>query len=116
MANNLTGLMCVVFACTLSACDGDDAAIVAGATAMPAARTLEDSKTARRDTTAPADVVEPRVQLAAVLAREISAAPEQSSKILRRHGLDRDKLDTIMFEIAGDPELTRAYLVARRSR
>ena len=30
--------------------------------------------------------------------------------------LDRDKLDTIMFEIAGDPELPRAYLIARRTR
>jgi hypothetical protein len=62
-----------------------------------------------------ADSPEGKVQLAATVAREISGAPDRADEILGKHGLDRDKLDTLMFEIAGDPELTRAYMAARRN-
>ena len=121
MVNNFIGLMFAVgFVCTLSACD--DAPLVSEASgtrveiATPAAHAVADSSTAAQRGDRGASALEGKVQLAAVLAREISAAPERSSKILRSHGLDRNKLDTLMFEIAGDPELTRAYLAARRSR
>jgi hypothetical protein len=55
-----------------------------------------------------------KVKLAATVAREISGAPDQADEILAKHSLDRDKLDTLMFEIAGDPDLTKAYMAARR--
>lgn len=56
-----------------------------------------------------------KVQLAATVAREISGAPDKADEILGKHGLDRDKLDALMFEIADDPELTKAYMAARRA-
>ena len=56
-----------------------------------------------------------KVLLAASVAKEISVAPEQADEILGKHGLDRDKFDAIIFEIAGDPELTKAYMAARRT-
>ena len=62
-----------------------------------------------------ADSPEGKVLLAATVAREISGAPDRADEILGKHGLDRDKLDTLMFEIAGDAELTRAYMAARRN-
>ena len=62
-----------------------------------------------------ADSPEGKVLFAATVAREISAAPDRADEILGKHGLDRDRLDTLMFEIAGDPELTRAYMAARRT-
>ncbi len=55
-----------------------------------------------------------KIKLAATVAREISGAPEQADEILGKHGLDRDKLDTLMFEIASDPALTQQYMSARR--
>jgi outer membrane biosynthesis protein TonB len=56
-----------------------------------------------------------KVVLAASVAKEISVAPEQADEILGKHGLDRDKFDAIIFEIAGDPELTKAYMAARKT-
>lgn len=56
-----------------------------------------------------------KVILAAAVAKEISVAPEQADEILGKHGLDRDKFDAIIFEIAGDPELTKAYMAARKT-
>jgi hypothetical protein len=58
---------------------------------------------------------EAKVQLAASVAKEISVAPEQADEILAKNGLDRDKFDAMIFEIAGDPELTKAYMAARRT-
>jgi hypothetical protein len=62
-----------------------------------------------------ADSPEAKVQLAASIAREISAAPEQADDILGKHNLDRDKFDAMIFEIAGDPALTKAYMAARKT-
>lgn len=62
-----------------------------------------------------ADSPEGKVQLAATIAREISAAPEQADEILGKHNLDRDKFDAMIFEIAGDPALTKAYMAARKT-
>ncbi|MBA3549385.1 MAG: hypothetical protein H0T76_23165 [Nannocystis sp.] len=62
-----------------------------------------------------ADSPEGRVLLAATVAREISGAPDRADEILGKHGLDRDRLDALMFEIASDPALTSAYMAARRT-
>ena len=56
----------------------------------------------------PVDSPQGKVILAAAVAKEISVAPEQADEILGKHGLDRDKFDAIIFEVAGDPELTEA--------
>lgn len=58
----------------------------------------------------PSDI---KIQLAASLAKEISGAPDKADEILGKRGLDRDKLDALMFEIAGDPALTKRYMDAR---
>jgi hypothetical protein len=63
----------------------------------------------------PEDPNAAKIQLAATVAKEISGAPDKADEILGKHGLDRDKLDALMFEIAGDPALTQAYMDARRA-
>ncbi len=112
----------------LPACDGGsdnkktDTKVVTKTTTKGDVKT--DTKTTTTVTTPdpvkPADkepAVDPKaekIKLAATVAREISGAPDQADEILGKHGLDRDKLDALMFEIAGDPELTQAYMAARR--
>ena len=59
------------------------------------------------------DPADSKIQLAASVAKEISGAPDKADEILGKHGLDRDKLDALMFEIAGDPALTQRYMDAR---
>ncbi len=67
------------------------------------------------DAKPPEDPNAAKVTLAATVAKEISGAPDKADEILGKHGLDRDKLDALMFEIAGDPALTQAYMDARRA-
>lgn len=55
------------------------------------------------------DTPEGRVALAALVATEIAGTPDNADEILEQNGLDRDKLDELMYEIARDPELSRAY-------
>lgn len=105
-------------ALALAACDGGEAprpdAAPAAAPAMTPAKVTPE----------PAPVVQPadpppandKVKVAAAIAREISAAPELADEILGKHGLDRDRFDAIMFEIAGDPAMTKAYMAARRAK
>jgi hypothetical protein len=56
-----------------------------------------------------------KVQVAAAVAKEIAADPEHADDVLTKHGLDRAKLDAMMFEIAADPALTEAYMAARKT-
>ncbi|WAS96951.1 hypothetical protein [Nannocystis punicea] len=56
-----------------------------------------------------------KVQVAAAVAKEIAADPEHADDVLAKHGLDRSKLDAMMFEIAADPALTEAYMAARKT-
>lgn len=118
----------LVFATT--ACDGGDAkkTDTKVVTKTEVKKTTPDVKVdAKTDikTAAPADpkpedkpAADPnaeKVQLAATIAREISSAPEQADEILGKHGLDRSKFDAMIFEIAGDPALTKAYMAARKA-
>lgn len=64
---------------------------------------------------AKADPNAEKVQTAATVAREISSDPEHADDILARHGLDRGKLEAMMYEIGLDPTLTEAYMAARRN-
>jgi hypothetical protein len=114
-------LSALALACTLSACDSGDAPkqTETGKPATTAAKPVADPSPVapRPEDRAPApDSPQAKVELAATVAKEISAAPELADDILDRHGLDRDKFDAIIFEIAADPALTKAYMAARRSR
>lgn len=57
--------------------------------------------------------LDPRVAKAVEIADAIAKAPEDADAILEKHGLDRDKLDAMMFEIAKDPALAESYKLAR---
>jgi hypothetical protein len=61
------------------------------------------------------DDLDPKVSKAASIAREIESAPSDADAILQRHGLDRDGLDRLMYDIARNPDLSRAYRDARTS-
>ncbi|MBZ5715162.1 hypothetical protein [Nannocystis pusilla] len=61
------------------------------------------------------DPAQEKVQIAAAVAKEIAADPEHADDVLTKHGLDRAKLDAMMFEIAADPALTEAYMAARKT-
>lgn len=69
----------------------------------------------KKDDVPPPDPNAEKVQLAATVAREISADPEKADEILTRHKLDREQLDALMFEIASNPDLTQAYMAARKA-
>lgn len=68
-----------------------------------------------KDEPVKADPNTEKVQTAATVAREISSDPEKADEILARHNLDRAKLDALMYEIGLDPQLTEAYMTARRN-
>jgi len=69
----------------------------------------------KKESTPAPDPGAEKVKTAASIAKEISADPEHADDILARHGLDRDKLGDMMFEIASNPELSNAYEAARRA-
>jgi len=56
---------------------------------------------------------DPRVARAARVAVDIEADPAKADAILAAMDLDREKLDSLMFEIAGNPELSKQYRIAR---
>jgi hypothetical protein len=56
---------------------------------------------------------DPRVVQAARVARDIAADPKAADDVLAKQSLDREKLDALMYEIAGDPDLTEQYRFAR---
>jgi len=113
-------LPALVLGCTLSACDSGEVAKTETRAEPIVAKPVKDPvppPAAQPEDQAPApDSPQGKVQLAAVVAREISAAPELADDILERHNLDRDKFDAMIFEIAADPALTKAYMAARRTR
>jgi hypothetical protein len=70
----------------------------------------EDPDAGQEDAVEPSlDSPEGRVALAALVAGEISQTPDEADEILEKNGLDREKLDELMYEIAKDPELSQAY-------
>ena len=113
---------------TVAGCD-DGAKAGADSGAPPAVSTkgkvakpsLDKSKLLADATPAKADAeagdefdgFDPRVVKAASVARDIEANPAKTDDVLQERGLDRDSLDTLMFEIAKDPDLTGQYRIAR---
>lgn len=110
MKTTIVGL----FACSLIvACGGDKKDGDKGKPA-PVAKKGDPKKVADKKPEPPAEPpLDPRVAKAAKLAGEIEAAPEDADAILEKHGLDRDKLDALMYEIAADKDLAEDYKWAR---
>lgn len=46
---------------------------------------------------------------AIAVAKEIEADPDAAEDILARHGLDAEAFEAMMYDIADDPEKSRAY-------
>lgn len=57
--------------------------------------------------------LDPKVAKAVEIADAIAKAPGDADAILEKNGLDREKLDAMMFEIAKDPNLAAQYQAAR---
>ncbi len=55
---------------------------------------------------------EGKVALAAKVAGAIANEPASADEILAENGLDREKLDELMYEIATDPAMREEYAVA----
>jgi len=53
-----------------------------------------------------------QVDLASRIAREIEARPDQADEILERHGKTRQEFEKLLYDIAADPDLSRAYTQA----
>ena len=58
--------------------------------------------------------LDPRVQKAVNVAREIDADPTKADEVLAKYKLQRTDLDALMFEIARDPKLAESYAAARQ--
>lgn len=56
---------------------------------------------------------DPRVAQAARVALEIQADPTKVETVLASAEIDREALDALMYEIAGNPELSKQYRIAR---
>ncbi len=56
-----------------------------------------------------AAAVDPRVQRALDIAREVEVDPAKADAVLAKHGLDREKLDALMIEISRDQVLRESY-------
>jgi hypothetical protein len=54
-----------------------------------------------------------RVAKAAKVARKIEEDPSAAETVLAENDMDREALDSLMFEIARDPDLTGQYRIAR---
>lgn len=52
--------------------------------------------------------------LAASVADRIAQDPSAADTILEAEGLDRRRYDTLLYEIAADPDASRSYVEARR--
>ncbi len=109
-----TLLLCLALAVPVTACGGEakkqDKAAKAEKKAEKAEKKAATEKPVEADQPKPSmETPEGRVALAALVASEIAGAPDKADEILEQNGLDRDKLDDLMYEIARDPELSKSY-------
>lgn len=51
---------------------------------------------------------------AASIADRIATEPRAADAILEQEGMDRMRFETMLYEVAADPDATRNYLEARR--
>jgi len=62
-----------------------------------------------------AEPLDPRVEKAVTVANAIASNPDSADEILEKNGLDREKFEALMYEIAKDPELSQLYAVNREA-
>ncbi len=62
-----------------------------------------------------AEPIDPRVEKAVTVANAIASNPDSADEILENNGLDREKFEALMYEIAKDPELSQLYAVNREA-
>ena len=62
-----------------------------------------------------AEPIDPRVEKAVTVANAIASNPDSADEILEKNGLDREKFEALMYEIAKDPELSQLYAVNREA-
>ena len=51
----------------------------------------------------------PKAAQAAAIAKDIRANPDDADAILAKHGMTRQQFEDLMYEIAADEDLTKAY-------
>ena len=51
----------------------------------------------------------PKAAQAAAIAKDLRANPDDADAILAKHGMTRQQFEDLMYEIAADEELTKAY-------
>ncbi|WP_146158772.1 hypothetical protein [Enhygromyxa salina] len=106
---------------TLGACDkADPAKTDKQATADTKGDKKADPTTKPADADKPDDAVEapaldPKVEKAVTVANMIANDPAAADKILDEAGLDRESFETMLYEIARDPELSKSYAIAREA-
>lgn len=86
------------------------AVLLAAACGRPGGETAE----AAEASTAPASSARTSVDQAVATAKAIQAKPSATDSILAAHGLTHAGLDSLMYDIAADPALARAYTEAMR--
>jgi hypothetical protein len=59
--------------------------------------------------------LDPKVEKAVTLANALSAEPGRTDAILEEAGMDRASFQTLLYEIAHDPELSKSYAIAREA-
>ena len=52
--------------------------------------------------------------MAAGIADEIAASPEQMEAILTKHGMTMQEFEDLIYEITEDPEMSEAFIAARK--
>lgn len=57
--------------------------------------------------------LDPKVEKAVTLANRLAAEPGRADAILEEAGMDRTTFQTLLYDIARDPELSKSYAVAR---
>ena len=63
-------------------------------------------------TEAHAEASDDKASMAAAIAKEIRANPGKRDAILKKHDMTAKDLESLLYEIASDPELSKAYLAA----
>jgi hypothetical protein len=59
--------------------------------------------------------LDPKVEKAVTLANALAAEPGRADAILEEAGMDRTSFQTLLYEIAHDPELSKSYAIAREA-
>ena len=119
----LLAVLTVALMGSLPACDsGNKEEPVAQNDAKPAtAGEAEQAAPADPEAQKEADAVlaedmsglDPKVAKAVSIAKEIEADPSKAEDVLGKYELDREGLDALMYEIARNPDLAKAYAAAR---